>query len=53
MAQAPQSQFIGFRADARLVGALQERAHLAGVSVSELLRVIVRANVQGNRANDL
>lgn len=39
------SQFIAFRADPKLLGALQEHARLAGVSVSELLRCLVRDNI--------
>lgn len=46
MRQQPLGQVINFRASPRLMGALQERARLAGVSVSELLRTIVRDNVQ-------
>lgn len=45
MRQTPQRQFIGFRASDRLVGALHERARAAGLSVSELLRTIVRDNI--------
>ncbi|WP_157081195.1 ribbon-helix-helix protein, CopG family [Novosphingobium naphthalenivorans] len=45
MAQAQKSEFVGFRANARLLGALEERAHLAGVSVSEMLRRILLAHV--------
>lgn len=45
MRQANQRQFVAFRAGERLAGALHERAALAGVTVSEFLRVVVTEKV--------
>ena len=45
MNQQPAGKLINFRASPRLIGALEERARASGVSVSELLRAIVRENV--------
>lgn len=45
MPETQQSQFIAFRASGRLLGALQERARIADISVSELLRSIVRGTL--------
>jgi hypothetical protein len=45
MRQSQGQPLINFRASATLIGALQERARIERMSVSELLRTIVHKNV--------
>jgi hypothetical protein len=52
MREAQRDQFIAFRADCRLAGALHERASLAGVSVSQFLRSVVSDRVTTSERNE-
>lgn len=52
MREVRQPQHLTFRADRRLIGALHERADLAGVSVSEFIRGTVSDRVFAYERND-
>jgi hypothetical protein len=52
MRRQPLGQVINFRASPRLIGALQERAALADLTVSELMRSILRERIVEGNSNE-
>jgi len=51
MREVKQPNHVTFRADGRLIGALNERASLAGVTVSQFLRSVVSERVTTSERN--